>query len=825
MVFRGGVLRDLLRRSLFWSERERSRGTRKLKGFPWHSASRPCSLEPMIAAQSPDPPAAGGAPVDLMVNVYQRTYERVLSRGFFPELERRNARTFARRLVVVNNVEDRSAVERLAQPLLAAGEIDGLVWVHEHLVSAMERCGWRSADFGGNPHYSDWALVAICYPGSRWCLCWDAEVELAGRHNWVDPATRLLASDPTLLVANPDWGSAQEESRERRDEFAIGYGFSDQVFLVDRSRLAQPIYHHFCPASWRYPMAYSGLVFEARVDAYMRSQRLRRATHLGVRYRHPPHQGSYPRPRNLRQRWRRWRNRWVLKAMRLSLAPGDPHLAHLRTPQSAWSEQSKPRGGALRISLAGPCPLRTISPRCMATTTHVSTRRGPLMEREVLPVEVLFVGAGPANLAAALHLARTQKAKGQEPDIAIIEKAQSVGGHTLSGAIMDPRAIQELFPDGWLEAGCPVEAKVEEEEVHHLSDGKSKKLPIVPPPLKNDGFYIVTLSDMVVWLKEKLEELEVMIFEGFPGHEVLMEGDKVIGVRTMDKGLDAEGNPGPNFEPGTDIHANVVVLGEGVRGSLTKQLTDKLGLQGENPQIYGTGCKEVWKLPEGRFPRGKVMHTSGWPLRNDQYGGSWIYGLGDDRVSIGFVTALDGGDPWLDPWDMFQRWKSHPKIREILEGGEILKAGAKTVPEGGYWSRPRSYGNGFLIIGDSASLLNISRLKGIHSAIKSGMMAADTILEAMEKNDFSATVLEGYEKRFQESWLKDELYRARNFRQEFKSGFVKGALKAGIKDLFGGKIGKDRIAVEEDYKEMKKVGDAEEDEVEEPATATAGGQS
>ncbi|MFN0058217.1 MAG: 4Fe-4S dicluster domain-containing protein [Planctomycetota bacterium] len=427
------------------------------------------------------------------------------------------------------------------------------------------------------------------------------------------------------------------------------------------------------------------------------------------------------------------------------------------------------------------------------------------MTRETLPVDILFVGAGPANLAAAYHLARSLKERGgaAEVSIAVIEKGQTVGAHILSGAIIDPRALNELFPAGFESAGCPVEAKVAQEAVYHFTASRALRSPLIPPPLKNHGNYIVTLSEVVAWLKAKVEELDVMVFEGFPGNEFLWEDGKICGVRTMDKGLDRDGKPGPAYEAGADITARCVVLGEGCRGSLTKQLVAKLGLDGENPQVYGTGCKEVWRLPPGRFPAGKVVHTAGWPLRNSQYGGSWIYGLAGDRVSIGFVTALDGGDPWLDPWETFQRWKSHRFVRELLAGGELLKAGAKTVPEGGYWSRPKSYGDHFLIVGDGASLLNISRLKGVHTAMKSGLLAAETLLDAIAADDFSAAKLADYERRFQESWLRTELYKVRNFRQEFKSGFFLGAAKAGIKYLFGG-AGKARIPIEADYHEMKK---------------------
>lgn len=427
------------------------------------------------------------------------------------------------------------------------------------------------------------------------------------------------------------------------------------------------------------------------------------------------------------------------------------------------------------------------------------------MDREVLSVDVLFVGAGPANLCGALHLARSLRDAGENLEIAIIEKALSVGAHILSGAILDPRALDELMPD-WNARGFPIEAKVTSESVHHLTARRALRIP-VPPTLKNHGLYVVTLSEVVVWMKRQLEELGVMVFEGFPGDELLWQRGKVVGIRTVDKGMNADGTRGPNYEPGSDIEAQVVVLGEGSRGSLTKQLVDKLRIEGPNPQVYGTGCKEVWRLPAGRFAAGRVIHTAGWPARGDQYAGSWIYGMSGDRVSVGYVTALDGGDPWLDPWEMFQRWKTHPFVRGILAGGELIKCGAKTVPEGGYWSRPRMYGDGFLVVGDGASLLNISRLKGIHTAMKSGLLAAETILEAAQKNDYSAATLKSYEERFQKSWLKDELYRIRNFRQDFKSGFLTGAFKAGAKYLLGG-AGKDRIHVHADHEEMRRKSEA-----------------
>ncbi len=432
------------------------------------------------------------------------------------------------------------------------------------------------------------------------------------------------------------------------------------------------------------------------------------------------------------------------------------------------------------------------------------------IEREELPVDILFVGAGPASLTAALHLKRQLSAIGNsDVEIAVIEKAQTVGSHILSGSVVDPRALVELLGEDWRDSGLPVESWVEKEEVRHLSQKMATRIP-VPPMLKNHGFPVISLSEMVCWLKDRCEEEEVMIFEGFPGHEFLRDEDgHVAGVRTMDKGLDANGEPGPGFEPGADISARCTVLGEGVRGSLTKQLIEAEQLEGRNPQIFGTGCKELWKLPAGRFPAGKVLHTSGWPLSTTQYGGSWIYGLADDRVSVGFVTALDARQPWTDPWENFQRWKQHPFIAEILEGGEILKAGAKCLPEGGYWSRPRPWGDGFLIIGDSGSNLNVSRLKGVHSAMKTGLIAAETLLEAIRTDSFDGATLSSYEERFNNSWLKEELWRVRNYRAEFQGrGFWGGAIRAGIKYVLGG-IGKQFAPLNSDHDEMLKLDAAE----------------
>lgn len=425
------------------------------------------------------------------------------------------------------------------------------------------------------------------------------------------------------------------------------------------------------------------------------------------------------------------------------------------------------------------------------------------MEREQLEVDVLFVGAGPANLAAAYQLAKTLEESGREAEIAVIEKSQNVGDHILSGAIMDPRGIAEIFGADW-QKECPVDAEVSNEKVYYLSKNGSKKFPIVPPPLKNHGNVIVSLSKVVMWMKEKAEECGVMIVEAFPGHEILFEDDRVVGVRTMDMGLDAEGNPGASFMPGTDIKAKVTVFGEGSRGSLTKILVDKLQLQGRNPQSYGTGIKEIWDVPEGLIKAGEIWHTAGWPLASNHYGGSWIYALSDTRVSIGFVAALDGGDPNFDPYVTMQQWKTHPLVKGLLDGGSLVKSGAKTVPEGGYWSRPKSYGDGFLILGDSGSLLNIARLKGIHTAMKSGQLCAETLAECLEKSDFANAALKSYEDRFQSSWLATELKKTRNYRSAFRYGFWVGGLLSNLASMVGGRLLRDPAPLHADHESMKK---------------------
>jgi len=426
-------------------------------------------------------------------------------------------------------------------------------------------------------------------------------------------------------------------------------------------------------------------------------------------------------------------------------------------------------------------------------------------ERERIDADVLVVGAGPAGLACAYRLARLSKAAGAPAEIVVVEKGGSAGQHILSGAVMDPRGMDGLFEGRWLELGCPVEAKVERETVYYLTSRSKFRFPIVPPTLKNEGCWVVTLSRVVEWLRDQAQAEGVNVFEGFPAAAPILEGDRVAGAVIADRGLDREGNPKPGFTAGAEIRAKVTVLAEGSRGSITKILVKRLGLAGPNPQIYGLGLKEVWELPPGRIAPGEVIHTAGWPLSNSHYGGGWIYGLAGGRVSIGFVPALDYRDPGFDPHRSMQRWKTHPLLRDLLAGGKLLQAGAKTVPEGGYWSQPRLHGDGFVIVGDAGSFLNAPRLKGVHTAIESGRLAAEAIHRALQSGSTGAGALAAYGDLYRSSWAHRELWSVRNVRQAFEGGFFTGALRAAWMLFAGGKVLADRLPVRPDHTHLDRL--------------------
>lgn len=424
-----------------------------------------------------------------------------------------------------------------------------------------------------------------------------------------------------------------------------------------------------------------------------------------------------------------------------------------------------------------------------------------MIEREQIEMDVVFVGAGPANLAGALWLKRKiaehdelverglrSGTKIGEIEIGIVEKGPFVGAHILSGAVMDPIAIRELMPD-FLEQGCPVDSVVTEDAFWYLTEGSAIDAPLVPPPLKNKGKYIVSLSRICEWLGEKCEEAGINIFPEFPASELLYDtdSDRVLGIRTGDKGVDKEGRPKDNFEPGVDLLAKVTVLGEGSRGSLAKQAMSRLGLMdGKEPQVFSIGVKELWEVPEGAFPQGKVVHTLGFPSDTDTYGGGWIYGMKDNVVSIGYVTGLDYKDPEIDPHAEFQKFKTHPKVAAVIAGGKMIKYGAKTINTSGYWTMPKLYSDGLLLVGDTASFLNGQRIKGIHTAMKSGMLAAETIVDALGHGDTSEVHLKHYAEKVNLSWIYDELHPVRNFHASFQKGRWSALINTGLQYLTRG---------------------------------------
>jgi electron-transferring-flavoprotein dehydrogenase len=433
------------------------------------------------------------------------------------------------------------------------------------------------------------------------------------------------------------------------------------------------------------------------------------------------------------------------------------------------------------------------------------------IEREKLEADVLIIGAGPAGLSCALHLsnlieqhtaAKKSPALSAE-NVYVLEKAREIGAHQLSGAIMDPRALRELVPD--FEKTAPLDTPVTGDAAYYFTEKSAFKLPITPPPLQNHGNYVISLNKLVKWLGGLVEKKGVNLFTQFAGRELLYEREGIAGVVTDDKGVDKNGKPKDNFTPGYELRAKITVLAEGPRGSLTKDLVSRLKLDGLNPQVYGIGIKELWDVRPGRIESGYVAHMLGWPLPSALYGGGWIYGLRDNRVSVGLMVSLEYKNPLFDPHEAFQKLKTHPFIRKILEGGKLVRYGAKTVPYGGWYSMPRDYVDGGLIVGDSASLLNSQRLKGIHTAIKSGMLAAEAIYDALCAGDTSAAKLSAYHQKIDASWLKKELWGVRNFHQGFHGGLWKGLFNAGLQFVTGGRGLVDPMTTEAGYREYENL--------------------
>ena len=429
-------------------------------------------------------------------------------------------------------------------------------------------------------------------------------------------------------------------------------------------------------------------------------------------------------------------------------------------------------------------------------------------ERDSLEVDVLFVGGGPASLAGAIALRRLAAERGLDLSVMVIEKGGEIGNHGISGAVLDPRALDELLPD-WREKDAPVEAAVSSDALWFMTAGGKIQAPITPPMLNNHGKYVASLQRLTKWLGALAEEAGADVFPAFPGQELLWDGERVIGVRVGDKGVDHDGKPKSNYEPGPDLMAKVVVLGEGPRGTLAKQAIEQLGLSKDRqPQVYAVGIKEIWKCKPGSVTPGSVIHTMNWPLPAETFGGGFIYGMNDDVLDIGLVVGLDYHDPSTDPHNYFQQYKTHPAIKAMLTDAKLLRYGAKAIPEGGLNAMPRPWADGLLLIGDSGGFLNGMRLKGIHLAMKSGMLAAETIVELLAGGgDIAPGALALFEQKFRASWAYTELHAARNFHQGFKKGLFAGMLNVGLGMFTGGRgFGfVDNLAGEQGYAQMVKI--------------------
>ena len=406
------------------------------------------------------------------------------------------------------------------------------------------------------------------------------------------------------------------------------------------------------------------------------------------------------------------------------------------------------------------------------------------MTREAMEYDVVIVGAGPSGLSAAIRLKQLAEKAGAELSVCVVEKGSEVGAHILSGAVIEPRALEELFPD-WKERGAPLNTPVKEDRFLFLTTEKAYKLP-TPPQMHNDGNYIVSLGNVVRWLGEQAEALGVEIYPGFAASEVLYheEGElrgSVKGIATGDMGVEKNGEPGPNYQPGIELHARQTVFSEGCRGSLTKGLFSKFNLrEGVDPQTYGIGIKELWEVRPEVHQQGLTMHTVGWPVSTDVYGGSFLYHLENNQVAVGFVVGLDYSNPHLSPYEEFQRFKTHPEIRNVFEGGRRIAYGARALNEGGFQSVPKLSFPGGVLIGDTAGFLNVPKVKGTHMAMKSGIEAAEALFAHLTVEGQTGHEVLGYAERLKQSWLWDELYQVRNIRPSFRWGLFGGIAYSAI---------------------------------------------
>ncbi len=428
-------------------------------------------------------------------------------------------------------------------------------------------------------------------------------------------------------------------------------------------------------------------------------------------------------------------------------------------------------------------------------------------DAEAVPMDVVFVGAGPAGLAGAIELAKLVRNDAEsggelgELQIAVLDKAQALGEHSLSGAVINPRAMRELFPDVG-DDRFPFRRPVAKERVYFLTGSRAQRIP-TPPTMQNHGNHIASLCEVVRWMGERAEEFGVNVFTGFPVASLLVDGDRVRGVRTAPSGLTRAGEPGAGYSPPTDITAQVTVLSEGTRGSLTQGWLRWQNVSSPNPQIYALGVKEIW---ETKRPLDAVVHTLGWPLPNDAFGGSFMYPLAPNLVALGLVVGMDYRSTDVDVHVLLQRMKLHPLFREYLEGGEMVEWGAKTIPEGGYHSLPgRRTGNGAIVVGDAAGLVEVASLKGVHYAMQSGIFAARAIFTALKAGDTSAESLRTYDSMLDDSYIVSDLKKRRNMRLVFQNGLYAGGIKAGLMMVTGGAFPGGRIDVHSDAAVERRV--------------------